>query len=131
LLDKLKLIDEQGKENEWTEEPIEERKKIELELEEIYEAEELYWQQRGGERWILEGDSNTKFFHLAANGRRRKKSILLLEEDGENNTDPKHIQRLIYNYYKCLFGNQHQTKVTLFEAAWGEYGRLSPRIMQS
>ena len=46
---------------------------LEQELQEIYTAEEIYWQKRGGEKWILEGDNNTNFCHLTANGRRRKK----------------------------------------------------------
>ena len=51
-----------------------ERNQLELELEELLQEEELYWQQRGGEKWILEWDNNTNFFHLSANGRRRKKN---------------------------------------------------------
>ena len=47
--------------------------RLECELEKLMEKEEIYWQQRGGEKWVLEGDSNTGFFHLVANGRRRKK----------------------------------------------------------
>jgi len=41
---------------------LEERRRIEEELEKVNEAEELYWQPRGGEKWIFEGDSNTNFF---------------------------------------------------------------------
>jgi hypothetical protein len=33
-------------------------------LEQIYQREEVYWQQRSVERWILEGDANTAFFIL-------------------------------------------------------------------
>jgi len=51
------------------------------------EWEELYLIQRRGEKWTLEGDANTGFFHLAANGRRRKKQILSLEHEGTNVTD--------------------------------------------
>jgi hypothetical protein len=36
-------------------------------------AEELYWQQRAGEKEMLEWDDNTMYFHLKANRRRRKK----------------------------------------------------------
>jgi len=50
-----------------------ERNQLELELEELLQEEELYWQQRGREKWILEWDNNTNFFHLSANGRRRRK----------------------------------------------------------
>jgi hypothetical protein len=32
----------------------------------------------------MEGDNNTTFFHLVANGRRRKKLILCIENEGAN-----------------------------------------------
>jgi hypothetical protein len=51
------------------------RYEMENKLEEIYNKEEIYWQQRGNNRWVLEGDNNSKFFHLYANGRRRKKPL--------------------------------------------------------
>ena len=35
----------------------------ENELVAIYEAEELMWQRTGGENWLLQGDSNTRYFH--------------------------------------------------------------------
>ena len=44
------------------------RARLECELEKLMEKEEIYWQQRGGEKWVLEGDSNTAFFHKSANG---------------------------------------------------------------
>ena len=34
---------------------------IEKELMDIYATEEIYWQKRGGVKWLLEGDSNTAF----------------------------------------------------------------------
>jgi hypothetical protein len=39
----------------------------------------VYWQTRGVVRWILEGDSNTRYFHCVANGRRRKCRIEFLD----------------------------------------------------
>jgi hypothetical protein len=41
-----------------------ERYQVEDWLEQIYQREEVYWQQRSVERWILEGDANTAFFIL-------------------------------------------------------------------
>jgi len=40
------------------------RLQLEVELEKIMEAEEMYWQQRGGEKWTIEGDTNSSFFFI-------------------------------------------------------------------
>lgn len=42
----------------------------------IYKAEEAYWQQRWGERWIVQGDCKTAYFHAVANRRRSVLSFL-------------------------------------------------------
>lgn len=44
----------------------------EEELMKIFENEELLWQRRGGEQWLLKGDANTGYFHGIANGWKRK-----------------------------------------------------------
>jgi hypothetical protein len=54
---------------------------VEARLEQIYQREEVYWQQRSAERWILKGDANTVFFHSCASGKRRKTLICSLETD--------------------------------------------------
>jgi hypothetical protein len=46
----------------------------------IYEEEELYWFSRSSEKWLLEGDNNTAYFHRAANGRRRKNTMYSLRK---------------------------------------------------
>jgi hypothetical protein len=38
------------------------RYQLECELEELMENKEMYWQQPGGEKWIPEGEDNTRFF---------------------------------------------------------------------
>jgi hypothetical protein len=88
-------------------------------------AEELYWQQRAGEKEILEGDDNIAYFHLKANGRRRKKMILNLDLEGRAVTDANQIREIIYSYYKDLFGKQPRRTVKLGEEAWSDRGRLS------
>lgn len=60
-----------------SEDLIKKRLQLEEGLEKLMELEELYWQQRGSEKWVLEGDSNSSFFHLVANGRKRKKNNTL------------------------------------------------------
>lgn len=83
LMKEIDLIDQIITAGQASEETTKMRAEAEAELEKLLEAEEIYWQQRGGERWILEGDLNTNFFHhLVANGRRRKKRITTLEHEG-------------------------------------------------
>jgi mannosylglycoprotein endo-beta-mannosidase len=64
------------------------RYELEAELTFILRCEELYWQQRGRQQWILEGDANTAFFHAMANGRRRRCSILVMKDGNETLRDP-------------------------------------------
>jgi hypothetical protein len=42
---------------------------LEEELVQVYKQVEIYWQQRGSVRWILQGDSNTVFFTALLLGR--------------------------------------------------------------
>jgi hypothetical protein len=47
----------------------------------LLRKEELKWYQRSKAQFILEEDSNTRYFHGVANGRRRKKHIHSLVQD--------------------------------------------------
>jgi mannosylglycoprotein endo-beta-mannosidase len=49
----------------------------------LLREEELKWYQRSKSQFILEGDSNTRYFHSVANGRHGKKRIhSLVQEEG-------------------------------------------------
>ena len=52
-------------------------------LSELLREEEIKWYQRAKVKHLLEGDANTKYYHLLANGRHRKTRIFQLE-DGSN-----------------------------------------------
>ena len=57
--------------------------------------EEIKWFQRAKTKDLLEGDSNTKYFQLVANGKRRKTIIYRLEQEegvveGEENLKKIH-----------------------------------------
>lgn len=94
----IEEIDRNQNQNEGGENTALRRVQLEAELEKLMESEEIYLQQRGGERWILEGDANTNFFHLVANGRRRKKMITSLEHEGIEVTDREGIQLVICGF---------------------------------
>jgi hypothetical protein len=62
----------------------------------IYEEEEMYWFSRSSEKWLLEGDNNTSYFHRVANGRRRKNTMYSLKKDDI------HIQGTADSCYRIL-----------------------------
>ena len=47
----------------------------------LLREEEIKWYVRAKVKTLLEGDDNTKFFHLVANGKHRKQHIYKLEND--------------------------------------------------
>jgi hypothetical protein len=66
-------------------------------------------------KYLLEGDANTMYYHLLANGRHRKTRIFQLE-DGNNiiNGDAR-LKKHITNYYKNLFGPPETSSIFLNE----------------
>jgi hypothetical protein len=62
---------------------VELKKSLNSHLSQLLREEEIKWYQRSKARNLLEGDSNTKYFHLLGNGRHRKMRIYQLQ-DGHN-----------------------------------------------
>jgi mannosylglycoprotein endo-beta-mannosidase len=48
-------------------------------LTKLLREKEIYWLQRFKATKLLQGDDNTKYFHMVANGRHRKTKIVQLE----------------------------------------------------
>jgi hypothetical protein len=95
------------------------RYKLEDILEQIYQKEEAYWQQRGNERWLLMGDPNTEFFHICDNGRRKTKIVTLDTENGVI-TKQKDLKQHVVEFYKKLFGSSGQKEASLEAGFWSE-----------
>lgn len=62
---------------------MQEKSYVEEKLLHIYEEEERFWHKRFGERWLLQGDADTEFFHKIANGRARKKMLYTMKNGNE------------------------------------------------
>ncbi|CAN1190062.1 hypothetical protein LINPERHAP2_LOCUS40257 [Linum perenne] len=63
---------------------IAKEKSLEDDLNKLWRQEEIYWKQRAGKRWLMEGDKNTSFFHAGTVKRRQINRILKLKtEDGD------------------------------------------------
>jgi hypothetical protein len=53
---------------------------LQQEMLQVLDNEEAFWKQRSRENWLLHGDSNSAFFHRAANGCKRKRTIFSLKK---------------------------------------------------
>uniref|UniRef100_A0A453S0W7 Uncharacterized protein n=1 Tax=Aegilops tauschii subsp. strangulata TaxID=200361 RepID=A0A453S0W7_AEGTS len=84
----------------------------------IYKSEELFWQRRGGQNWLLKGDANTAYFQAIANGRRRKCAIPFLWDGDVLLENPDDISTHIYSFYKELFLAEPREGVSLCDDFW-------------
>jgi ubiquitin len=83
----------------------------------ILREEEIRLFQRAKVKHLLEGDDNTKYFQLVANGKHRKERIYSLEDDNRPSiVDEEELKKHITSYYKGLFGKPNQTSVELEES---------------
>lgn len=114
----IKSLDQKADRGGLEEREWEQRYVWEEELIDIYSKEEVMWQTRGGDRWLLEGDANTAYFHGIANGRKRKCLIRSLEDEGSIITEANELKAHITDYYKRLFGSEGQSKLKLHPDTW-------------
>ena len=70
----------------------------------LLREEELKWYERAKVKTLLEGDANTRFFHLVANGKYHKQHIYKLENDQGIVISAEQLKSHITTYYKDLFG---------------------------
>lgn len=70
----------------------------------IRDREAIYWKQKFREKWIQDGDSNTKFFHLATMIRRRRNKIDgLFNANGDWYIDPTEMKTIVDNHFQNRF----------------------------
>ena len=88
----------------------------EMRLKELLREEESKWALRAKVRRVVQGDANTQFFHLIANGKHRKKRIFQLEQDEGTIVGHDNLKLYITEYYKQLFGPPEDSAVSLDES---------------
>ncbi|EOY02236.1 Uncharacterized protein TCM_011923 [Theobroma cacao] len=65
--------------------------------------EELFWQQKSGVKWLVEGERNTKFFHLRMRKKRVRNNIFRIQDsEGNIYEDPQYIQNSAVQYFQNL-----------------------------
>ena len=94
-------------------------------LSKIRRDEEAKWAQRAKVRHIQEGGSNTKYFHLIANGKHRKKRIFQLEQDEGTIVGQENLKVFISEFYKKLFGASVPSNIALCESRTHDLPQIS------
>jgi hypothetical protein len=73
-------------------------------LAQLLREEEIKWFQRAKTKELLQGDNNTRYFQLVANGKRRKTIIFWLEQEEGIIEGQENLKKFITKYCKGLFG---------------------------
>jgi hypothetical protein len=127
LQKKLEMIEAKALENELSPDEWQERYALENNLEQLYEMEELYWHNRSGGQWILEGDRNTDYYHRIANERKKRCSITSLMDGDTELTSKENLKNHIVNYSKSLFRADPSLNIHLSPNVWEEEFFLKPK----
>ncbi|CAL1391746.1 unnamed protein product [Linum trigynum] len=98
--------------------------KLEAELDQVLEQEEMLWFQRARDKWVKFGERNTAYFHQQTNLRRRKKKIKALQDEADNwVNDPLSLASLVFDSISNLYlqdGSTYEDKLPT-----GQFPRLS------
>ncbi|GKV05206.1 hypothetical protein SLEP1_g17240 [Rubroshorea leprosula] len=84
-------------------------RQLSKEYENILKMEEDLWFMKSRSNWLIEGDRNTKFFHLSTVRHKARNRILGLKDSTGNWIfDPPALSTLIMNYFSGLFTTSHE-----------------------
>jgi hypothetical protein len=79
---------------------------LQKELAHTLKAEELMWFQRSRARWLVNGDRNTRYYHLKTITRRRQNRIVMLRNlEGDWVEDEETLKQMANDFYQNLFTN--------------------------
>jgi hypothetical protein len=86
---------------------------LELNLKKLVDEEGIKLKQRARDKFILDADENSKYFHLLAKCKRRKLKIMTLTHEDKITQDEVEINQLATSFYKNIFGPSQETSISL------------------
>jgi len=98
LLQQLDILDRKAESTLLSPQELEHKRVLSAELSGLLREEELYWFQRSKATRLLQGDANTRYFQLVANGRHRKTRIFQLEQEEGTIVGHENIKTYITEY---------------------------------
>jgi len=115
ILDKLDSLDKKAETCILSPQEVDLKQYLKTRLAEMLREEEIKWYQRAKVKELLEGDSNTKYFQLIANGKHRKTRIYKLQDGNHIVSGDDELKKYITTYYKDLFGPSDNNNFNLDE----------------
>jgi phage regulator Rha-like protein len=116
LLDKLDALDKKAEQTLLTPQEIDLNCCPNNRLAQLLREEEVKLYQRAKTKHILQGDMNTKYFQLLANGKHRKMRIFQLQDEDKIIEGDETLKKYTTSYYKGLFGKSMKNIFRLDEA---------------
>ena len=81
------------------------------------------------EKFINEGDENTKFFHLIAKGRKRRVKIPYLIHEGASVNDAVGINKIASSFYKDLFGPSVSSSINVTNLPMNQLSNIDRSLL--
>ena len=114
-MDKLDSLDKKAETCILSPQEVDLKQYLKTRLAEMLREEEIKWYQRAKVKELLEGDSNTKYFQLIANGKHMKTRIYKLQDGNHTVSGDDELKKYITTYYKGLFGPSDNNNFNLDE----------------
>lgn len=88
-----------------------------------YRDEESFWKQQCRDKWLKEGDKNTRFFHASVKGNRTRNGLEnLLDSAGNLQSLKTSKDEGAAEYFKNLFTSSSPSTLKIFsKGLWPEY----------
>jgi hypothetical protein len=116
ILDTLDMLDKNAETTPLAMVEIDLKHYLNNRLAELLREDDIKWYQRAKVKELPEGDSNTKYFQMVANGKHRKTRIFQLQQGDMIIEGNEALKRHITRYYKELFGPSENNMISLDES---------------
>lgn len=72
-------------------------------LEDLWQKDTMFWQQRSRIKWLQLGDRNSRFFHLTSIQRRQRNQIVRLRNGTDWTSGTKEMANIIRSHFQKLY----------------------------